>query len=144
MNDNDSLGEIFTFKGAYRDPDTHLCHFGVRWYTPDLGRWITEDPLLSIIAPKGAGALLPASEEFNNLYQYVGNNPINAADPFGLGKGKLVIRILRWVHGGSHRVTGRVFLGRPGGRLGPDQAGKHCKTRGVCWCICWLSKKYHS
>lgn len=47
-----------------------LVNFGLRFYDPSLGRWITPDP---------AGF----SDGFN-LYSYLHNNPLNAFDRFGL------------------------------------------------------------
>ena len=41
-----SLPDAFRFHQTYSDPATGLLHFGVRWYDPDLGRWISEDPLV--------------------------------------------------------------------------------------------------
>ena len=44
--------------------------FGLRFYAPDIGRWINRDPISE------AGGV--------NLYAMVGNNPVNAVDPYGL------------------------------------------------------------
>ena len=61
----------FGFAGGLYDPDTGLVHFGVREYDPQIGRWISRDP----IRFEGDGP---------NLYLYVGNDPINRSDPSGL------------------------------------------------------------
>lgn len=58
------------FCGKRIDPETHLAYFGNRYYSPELGRWITPDPLGSF---DGA-----------NLYSYVHNNPVEMIDPTGL------------------------------------------------------------
>jgi uncharacterized protein RhaS with RHS repeats len=42
-----------------------------RWYSPDMGRFISEDPI----------GFLGGD---TNLYRYVGNNPVNYTDPMGL------------------------------------------------------------
>ncbi len=42
-------------------------YYRVRWYDPSIRRFISEDPVWS-----------------TNPYSYVGNNPINWIDPFGL------------------------------------------------------------
>ena len=47
-----------------------MYDFGYRFYSAGLGRWINRDP----IAETGGV----------NLYAMVGNNPINALDPYGL------------------------------------------------------------
>jgi RHS repeat-associated protein len=52
------------------DDGTGLYQYRARYYDPMIGRFISEDPLG-----------LSAGE---NLYAYVGNNPINANDPDGL------------------------------------------------------------
>lgn len=47
--------------------------FGARDYSAQIGRWLTKDPIL--FRGRDAG-----------LYNYVGNDPVNAIDPSGLTK----------------------------------------------------------
>jgi RHS repeat-associated protein len=57
----------FASKEAH-DP-SGLVNFGRRFYSPHLQRWINRDPLGPVNGP--------------NLFAYVGNNPVNAVDPWG-------------------------------------------------------------
>lgn len=57
--------------GRERDDFTGLMYYRARWYSSELGRFITEDPI------GFAGGDI-------NLYAYVGNNPISHKDPTGL------------------------------------------------------------
>jgi RHS repeat-associated protein len=61
----------FGFAGGLYDHNTNLVQFGARWYDPEIGRWISKDP----IGFNGGD---------NNLYGYVVNDPINFIDPSGL------------------------------------------------------------
>ncbi len=47
-----------------------LVYFGLRFYQPQLGRWLTPDPLYF--------------EDGPNLYAYLKNNPFTHFDPYGL------------------------------------------------------------
>ena len=51
--------------------DAGLLDYGARFYHPDLGRWLTQDPM---------------AEKFNSVspYNFCLNNPIRYTDPFGL------------------------------------------------------------
>ncbi len=60
----------FGFAGGVYDADTKLTRFGARDYDASIGRWVSKDPILF----EGRQA---------NLYVYVGNDPINWADPLG-------------------------------------------------------------
>jgi len=51
------------------DTETGLAYFGKRYYSQDMGRWITEDPLGFIDTP--------------NRYAYAKNDPISFVDPQG-------------------------------------------------------------
>ena len=64
----------FGFAGGLYDQDTKLVRFGARDYNPSTGRWTAKDPI------KFDGGDL-------NLYGYVLQDPINLADPSGLGGG---------------------------------------------------------
>jgi len=67
------LGEIpnpLRLPGQYYDAETGLHYNRFRYYSPEWGRYVSKDPLAQ------AGGL--------NLYAYVGNNPLNQADPMGL------------------------------------------------------------
>jgi RHS repeat-associated protein len=59
----------FGFSTKYTDPETALVYFGYRHYRPDLGRWLSRDPLREPGGP--------------NLYAYCQNDPINQIDPLG-------------------------------------------------------------
>jgi RHS repeat-associated protein len=61
----------FGYAGGLYDPDTGLVHCGTREYDPETGRWTTPDHL------RFAGGSV-------NLYEYVGSQPVNRVDPFGL------------------------------------------------------------
>lgn len=60
----------FTYTGREADADTGLMYYRARWYDPQLGRFVSEDPI------GFAGGDI-------NLYGYAGNNPIEYNDPQG-------------------------------------------------------------
>lgn len=80
--DYDSFGNIiadtnpgfsvpFGFAGGLHDRDTGLVRFGYRDYSPELGRFVSKDPL------DFAGG-------DTNLYAYSMSDPVNFIDPLGL------------------------------------------------------------
>jgi len=58
------------FTARERDDETRLYYYRARYYDPQLGRFISEDPIGLAGGP--------------NVYAYVNNNPINNTDPTGL------------------------------------------------------------
>jgi RHS repeat-associated protein len=60
----------FRFPGQYYDQETGLHYNYFRYYNPQTGRYITPDPI--------------GLEGGINLFAYVGNNPVNWIDTFGL------------------------------------------------------------
>jgi RHS repeat-associated protein len=71
---NSSIANSLTrygFTGRERDEQTGLNYYRARFYDPNLGHFISEDPI-----GFGGGDV--------NLFGYVSNNPMNAVDPSGL------------------------------------------------------------
>lgn len=60
----------YGYTGRERDADTGLYNYRARWYDPQAGRFLSEDPI------GFAGRDI-------NLYAYVGNNPLSFNDPSG-------------------------------------------------------------
>jgi RHS repeat-associated protein len=60
----------FRFSTKYFDGETGLYYYGYRYYSPQLGRWLTRDPM-----QEGGGV---------NVYAFVGNDPVNLVDADGL------------------------------------------------------------
>jgi len=70
VSSSGSVSQPYEFvgrEGYYREGELYLL--GQRWYDSSVGRFISRDP----IGEKGG----------LNLYVYVGNNSVNASDPYG-------------------------------------------------------------
>ena len=65
-----TVGNVYGFHGRPVDPETGLVYFRNRYYDPELGRFLTADPLGYVDGP--------------SMYGYAGNDPLNKHDPLGL------------------------------------------------------------
>ena len=70
LQTNAGAGDRFTFTGREYDNETGLYYYRARYYSPTLGRFISQDP-----RSFAAGDA--------NLYRYVFNSPLNSTDPTG-------------------------------------------------------------
>ena len=68
---NPLFKQPYVFTGREYDEETGLYNYRFRYYDPEMGRFISEDP---IGFKKGS----------INLFAYVSNNPVNKIDPLGL------------------------------------------------------------
>lgn len=73
-----SFGWEFLFHGQFQDEETGWQNYGYRFYLPELGRWLSRDPIGE------SGGL--------NLYQFAINDPNNYLDWLGLQN----IELPRW------------------------------------------------
>jgi RHS repeat-associated protein len=64
----------YMWAGRRVDPETQLYYFRNRYYSPGLGRFLTEDPL----------GVWEDKAHYGNPYSYAGNTPLCLSDPFGL------------------------------------------------------------
>jgi RHS repeat-associated protein len=64
------IAQPFQYTGREWDGETGLYYYRARYYAPEMGRFISEDPI------GFAGGI--------NFYAYVGNDPVNFVDPLGL------------------------------------------------------------
>lgn len=69
----ESIYNPFRYNGQYTDEETGLIYLRNRYYDPQVGRFITEDPV----------------QDGMNWYVYCVNNPTRLADPMGLKPGDL-------------------------------------------------------
>nr|NIT60732.1 hypothetical protein [Fodinibius sp.]NIV15460.1 hypothetical protein [Fodinibius sp.]NIY29314.1 hypothetical protein [Fodinibius sp.] len=63
-------GNPYMFTGRRFDTETRLYYYRARYYSTEIGRFLQVDAV--------------GYEDSMNLYIYVGNNPINLIDPYGL------------------------------------------------------------
>jgi RHS repeat-associated protein len=94
-----ALDTVFTHHGSIADPRTGLQLKGARWYSPDLGRFVSVDPI----------------EDGANWYMFAGNDPINFSDPTGLSPSfhPLASPTLAGPNFGSPSILSGLSLGAP-------------------------------
>ena len=115
--DYDSFGNTegssftrYTYTGREFDSDTGLYYYRARWYDPQVGRFISEDPI---------GFLMRDM----NLYLYVRNNPTRYIDPKGTNPLLAVVSIVGGevlLHNYLDARAERFYVDDPYGRK------KHC------------------
>jgi RHS repeat-associated protein len=71
-NTTSTIDNPYYFTGRRYDTETGLYYYRARYYDYMTGRFLQVDPL--------------GYEDSMNMYTYVGNNPINLLDPYGLCK----------------------------------------------------------
>jgi len=98
----------FGYAGQRVDPTTGLEYDRARFYSPALGRFYAPDP----IGYKGG----------SNLYAYVGGNPVNYVDPFGLAPNDKTYGLPKAFWNWYHRQRKRP--GDPD--LSKDEAQQEC------------------
>ena len=75
----------FRYCAEYYDSETEFIYLRARYYSPDLQRFISEDPI----------------RDGNNWYAYCGNNPLNRVDPNGKSWEDTVLGITSAIDNGA-------------------------------------------
>jgi RHS repeat-associated protein len=89
-----TLSNPFQFAGRELDSETRLNYLRARYYDPQTGRFLSEDPIGLV------GGI--------NMYSYVRNDPVNQTDPSG--KGAEIVLPQPWLVGFRIPVVGQVAL----------------------------------
>ena len=92
-----NTGNRLMFKGLLWEPDAGLYYMRARWYDPGPGRFISEDPIGL------AGG--------DNLYAFVGDDPVNGSDPSGQWKLKNFLKSVFQVAAGIGLVEAIPMFG---------------------------------
>jgi RHS repeat-associated protein len=69
--ENGELLDRFLYSGREYEPETGFYYYRARYFDPQAGRFLSEDPI-------------GFSGGDSNLYRYVSNSPLNGTDPSGL------------------------------------------------------------
>ena len=99
-----SFEQPFQFSTKRVDALTGFVYYGYRFYSPEMGRWTTRDPLGE------AGGI--------NLYAFVGNNSVNWVDPHGLMAGAEVMTGFALLEGGGVIAAAPYALVPIAGKVG--------------------------
>jgi RHS repeat-associated protein len=93
---NPNLANPFRFTGREWDAESGLYYYRARYYDPEVGRFISADPL-----PRSDG---------NKGYIYAENNPVNFSDPLGLFmENEAVQQTLYWAQQAMQATSPQVI-----------------------------------
>lgn len=133
------IKQPYTFTARERDKEIGLYYYRARYYDPEIGRFISEDPIINTPKQRGLRIRACSQDKRNkllslfqnnpqriNFYVYVANNTINLVDPFGLIDippelyGEIISQILEMV------ISKTV-----GGVSGAACASRYCKRKAI-------------
>ena len=81
LTENEGDENPYRYCSENTDKETGLIYLRNRYYDPELGRFLTEDP----------------AQDGLNWYVYCGNNPVMRVDPTGLWSGELHYNMTQWI-----------------------------------------------
>ena len=103
----------FRFSSEYYDSETSLVYYNYRYYDPQLGRWLSRDPIQELGG--------------ENLYGHTQNNPIDRFDRNGqmIGVAVVIITIVIFCSGcgeqtGTQKIEKAAEMGKDGQEIIED------------------------
>ena len=85
----------FRYCGECFDEETGFVYLRARYYSPDIGRFVSEDPI----------------KDGNNWYVYCGNSPVNNIDPLGLSRNSRYVSVSTTLNMRDSYGTGSNIIG---------------------------------
>ncbi len=83
----------YRYSGEYYDAESGYTYLQARYYDPDTGRFISEDPAM----------------DGDNWYVYCGNDPVNMVDPTGMWSGKIHEKISAYAFGKARDILKKGY-----------------------------------
>jgi RHS repeat-associated protein len=114
-------GDRYRYTGHLRDQETGNDYAGARYYANARGRWLSVDPVRGNVA----------NPQRLNRYSYVGNDPINLADPDGREWLNIPCSGKHIALNPEHIIGGAGCWVYDGSRAGPGGAGGSSGQGGV-------------
>jgi len=72
----------YRFSTKYFNEENHFYYYGGRYYDPEMGRWMSRDPI----------ALFPHKLDYQHLYRFLENEPLTQFDSIGFESDSLFYR----------------------------------------------------
>ncbi|MDY6793713.1 MAG: RHS repeat-associated core domain-containing protein [Actinomycetota bacterium] len=124
---SDTVDSSLGYQEDYTDPTSGMVWMGARWYSPELARFISEDPLSGD----------PTEPLSLNSYLYCEDDPINSFDPTG-ARTRSAQEIMADIQGVEWELGWRTYL-----RLWLSDPAEiaHNENR-ICFCLMTLASLY--
>ena len=118
----------------YRDSITNCDFTNARVYSPNLGRWLSPDPL-------GKGAASLDDPQSWNMYMYVRDEPTTLTDPSGeTDLTHMIFGFLSRVGKGAEEIIATSYIEKQAARGGSrSQRLLHALQHALWRLACWLS-----
>jgi RHS repeat-associated protein len=131
-----AISAPWLFTGRRFDKESGLYHYRARTYSAELGRFLQMDPIK-----------FDAGDP--NIFRYVGNDPVNGTDPWGLQTGRVGLtqqQTIEIIYGGDKDAYDRDQKDGKNILNGASDAGKSCMMvpikapESIPW-LAWMAMK---
>jgi RHS repeat-associated protein len=103
LSSSGEMADEFAYRFSTKpyDEETELYYYGYRYYSPELGRWVSRDPIsdlasMTAFLSTDELSVLAKNFELAHLYRFVENNPVRKWDYKGLTSIGSILRAFFW------------------------------------------------